>query len=221
MKVRIVDGYIRAIGKQLAVYDAFDVGAFVCGPALFDAVEKAAAGGDSSLAGAIQVLADAGSPVRCPSATTSGGSMSTRRATNATAAATSFGSRGSRSMAPSPPGSTAPSRSGWSPRAARPLPAHHTESGHAHRLRRRVAAAAGFAVGAPIAAACSSAGQRARRQRWRGRPAHLSVVPVRRVSRRRARPGGRRHRVHRRGDLPRHRHPGRPARRAQVPSPSR
>src|SRR4051812_42085134 len=59
MKVRIADGGIRAIGKQLAVYDAFDVGAFVCGPALFDAVEMAVAAGDSSLAGAIQVLADA------------------------------------------------------------------------------------------------------------------------------------------------------------------
>ena len=60
MKVRIADGGIRAIGKQLAVYDAFEVGAFVCGPALFDAVEMAVAAGDSSLAGAIQVLADAG-----------------------------------------------------------------------------------------------------------------------------------------------------------------
>ena len=60
MKVRIADGGIRAIGKQLEEYDAFDVGAFVCGPALFDAVEMAAAAGDSSLAGAIQVLADAG-----------------------------------------------------------------------------------------------------------------------------------------------------------------
>ena len=60
MKVRIADGGIRAIGKQLAVYDAFEIGAFVCGPALFDAVETAVAAGDSSLAGAIQVLADAG-----------------------------------------------------------------------------------------------------------------------------------------------------------------
>lgn len=42
------------------MYDAFDVGAFVCGPALFDAVETAVAAGDSSLAGAIQVLADSG-----------------------------------------------------------------------------------------------------------------------------------------------------------------
>ncbi len=59
MKVRIADGEIRAIGKQLTVYDAFDVGAFVCGPALFDAIETAVAAGDSSLAGAIQVLATA------------------------------------------------------------------------------------------------------------------------------------------------------------------
>ena len=48
MKVRIADGGIRAIGKQLAAYDAFDVGAFVCGPALFDAVEMALAAGDSA-----------------------------------------------------------------------------------------------------------------------------------------------------------------------------
>ncbi len=60
MKVLIADGRIRAIGKQLAAYDAFEIGAFVCGPALFDAVETAVAAGDSSLAGAIQVLADAG-----------------------------------------------------------------------------------------------------------------------------------------------------------------
>src|SRR3954454_22866027 len=58
MKVRIADGGVRAIGKQLAVYDAFDVGAFVCGTALFDAIETAVAAGDSSLAGAIQVLAN-------------------------------------------------------------------------------------------------------------------------------------------------------------------
>jgi phosphoglycolate phosphatase-like HAD superfamily hydrolase/phosphatidylglycerophosphate synthase len=60
MKVRVTDGCIRAIGKHLAVYDAFDIGAFVCGPALFDAVDMAVTAGDSSLAGAIQVLADAG-----------------------------------------------------------------------------------------------------------------------------------------------------------------
>jgi phosphoglycolate phosphatase-like HAD superfamily hydrolase len=66
MKVRIADGCIRAIGKQLAVYDAFDVGAFVCSPALFDAVEMAVAAGDSSLAGAIQVLAERGAARALP-----------------------------------------------------------------------------------------------------------------------------------------------------------
>src|SRR3954465_16037096 len=60
MKVRIADGGVRPIGKGLAVYDAFDVGAFVCGAVVFDAVEVAVAGGDSSLAGAIGVLADRG-----------------------------------------------------------------------------------------------------------------------------------------------------------------
>jgi CDP-L-myo-inositol myo-inositolphosphotransferase len=60
MKVRLADGYVRAIGKQLSVYDAFDVGAFVCGPALLGAVENAVAAGDSSLASAIAVLAEAG-----------------------------------------------------------------------------------------------------------------------------------------------------------------
>src|SRR3954451_23988791 len=58
MKVRIADGGIRAIGKRLAVYDAFDVGPFVCGPALFDAIEPSVPAGASSLAGAIQVLAN-------------------------------------------------------------------------------------------------------------------------------------------------------------------
>ena len=48
------------------MYDAFDVGAFVCGPALFDAVEVAVAAGDSSLAGAIQVLADRGAARALP-----------------------------------------------------------------------------------------------------------------------------------------------------------
>ena len=66
MKVHVADGCIRAIDKQLAVYDAFDVGAFVCGPALFGAVEMAVCAGDSSLAGAIQVLADAGAARALP-----------------------------------------------------------------------------------------------------------------------------------------------------------
>jgi CDP-L-myo-inositol myo-inositolphosphotransferase len=60
MKVRLTGDQVEAIAKTLTDYDAFDVGAFVCGPTLFDAVEKASANGDSTLAGAVQVVADAG-----------------------------------------------------------------------------------------------------------------------------------------------------------------
>ena len=57
--------------------------------------------------------------------------MSTRRATTATAAATSCESRASRSTARSPPGSTAPSRSGWSHPRCSP------SSRASHRTRSR------------------------------------------------------------------------------------
>jgi 1L-myo-inositol 1-phosphate cytidylyltransferase / CDP-L-myo-inositol myo-inositolphosphotransferase len=60
MKVRLADGRIRAIGEQLTAYDAFGIGAFVCGPALFDAVEISVAAGDPSLVAAIQLLAARG-----------------------------------------------------------------------------------------------------------------------------------------------------------------
>ena len=60
MKVRLIGDQVEAIAKTLTDYDAFDVGAFVCGPVLFDAVEEASANGDSTLAGAVQVVADAG-----------------------------------------------------------------------------------------------------------------------------------------------------------------
>ena len=60
MKVRIAGDHVETIAKTLNDYDAFDVGAFVCDPAVFDAVEEATANGDSTLAGAVQVVADAG-----------------------------------------------------------------------------------------------------------------------------------------------------------------
>jgi len=60
MKVQLSGDRVDALGKTLDEYDAFDVGAFVAGPALFDAVEKASSRGDSSLAAAVQVMADAG-----------------------------------------------------------------------------------------------------------------------------------------------------------------
>jgi choline kinase/phosphoglycolate phosphatase-like HAD superfamily hydrolase/phosphatidylglycerophosphate synthase len=60
MKVRLTGGRVEAIGKMLPAYDAFDVGAFVCSAAVLNAVEEAAASGDTSFAGAVQVLAGIG-----------------------------------------------------------------------------------------------------------------------------------------------------------------
>ena len=60
MKVRLTGDRVEAIGKMLPAYDAFDVGAFVCGAAVLDAVEEAAASGDTAFAGAVQLLAGRG-----------------------------------------------------------------------------------------------------------------------------------------------------------------
>jgi len=60
MKVRLDGGRVRAIDKELPEYDAFDVGAFVCSPAVFDAIELASGEGDTSLAGAVARLAARG-----------------------------------------------------------------------------------------------------------------------------------------------------------------
>ena len=60
MKVRLSGDRVQAIGKLLPAYDAFDVGAFVCSAALFDAVEEAAASGDTALAAAVHLLAGRG-----------------------------------------------------------------------------------------------------------------------------------------------------------------
>ena len=218
-KVRIADGCIKEIGKQLAVYDAFDVGAFVCGPALFDAVEKAVAAGHSSLAGAIQVLADAGSAHALPIGDEEwwfdvdtprdfrNGSRHVFRVTGKPLDG-AIAARFNRTL----------SQRVVTPALLALIPRITPSQVTLIAFAVAVAAAAGFAVGAPIAAGrAPRAGQRSRRQRWRGRPAHPSVVPIRGVPRRSARPGGRRHRVHRRGDLPRHRHPsGRPARRGPA-----
>ncbi len=51
---------IAAIGKGLDDHDGFDTGVFYCTPALFDALRRAAAQGDSSLSGAVRVLAAEG-----------------------------------------------------------------------------------------------------------------------------------------------------------------
>ena len=60
-KVRTQDGVLREIGKGIERYDAFDTGCFLCSPALFPALERAAAErGDTTLSGGIQILAEEG-----------------------------------------------------------------------------------------------------------------------------------------------------------------
>ena len=58
-RVAASDGRVRAIGKGLDSYDGFDMGAFVCSPGVFDALEESAASGDTSLSGGMRLLAAA------------------------------------------------------------------------------------------------------------------------------------------------------------------
>jgi choline kinase/phosphoglycolate phosphatase-like HAD superfamily hydrolase/phosphatidylglycerophosphate synthase len=60
MKVTLDGTRVRAISKELTAYDAFDVGAFVCTSAIFDAIETASEHGETSLAAAVQLLASHG-----------------------------------------------------------------------------------------------------------------------------------------------------------------
>ncbi len=60
MKIRLTGGRVKAIGKTLPAYDAFDAGAFVCSAAVLDTVEDVAERGDTSLAGAVRELAGLG-----------------------------------------------------------------------------------------------------------------------------------------------------------------
>ena len=59
-KVRMSGDHITAIGKELGTFDALDTGLFVCSPALFDALETARQGGDTTLSGGIRQLAARG-----------------------------------------------------------------------------------------------------------------------------------------------------------------
>jgi choline kinase len=59
-KVLVEGGAIRDIGKELAAYNAFDTGIFLCTPAIFAALEESFRGGDYSLSGGIRVLASRG-----------------------------------------------------------------------------------------------------------------------------------------------------------------
>ncbi len=55
------NGYIRDIGKGLENYDGFDTGAFYCTVDLFRALEESCRKGDSTLTGAVRLLAREGS----------------------------------------------------------------------------------------------------------------------------------------------------------------
>jgi CDP-L-myo-inositol myo-inositolphosphotransferase len=60
-RVQTEGGSLRRIGKGIERYDAFDTGCFLCSPALFPALEQAAAGrSDTTLSGGIQILAERG-----------------------------------------------------------------------------------------------------------------------------------------------------------------
>lgn len=57
-QVQMEGDYITAIGKGLGAFDGLDTGLFVCGSAVFDALEVARAGGDTTLSGGIRHLAE-------------------------------------------------------------------------------------------------------------------------------------------------------------------
>ena len=60
-KVKVTDGYITGIGKDLMAYDGIDTGVFLCTPALLGGVDPTRARGDhgeTTLSRAIQRLAD-------------------------------------------------------------------------------------------------------------------------------------------------------------------
>jgi len=59
-KVQVKDGRISAIGKDLATFNAFDTGIFLCTPALFEALEESLSRNDSSLTGGVRVMARKG-----------------------------------------------------------------------------------------------------------------------------------------------------------------
>ena len=59
-RVRMTDGRITAIGKDVDPWDALDTGLFVFSPALFDALEEAQAAGETTLSAGVQRLAARG-----------------------------------------------------------------------------------------------------------------------------------------------------------------
>ncbi|HIE35704.1 MAG TPA: hypothetical protein EYP89_00505 [Candidatus Omnitrophica bacterium] len=56
-KVKLDNNYIKNIGKNLKDYDALDTGIFLLSPVVFDILKKSIEKGDSTLSGAIKILA--------------------------------------------------------------------------------------------------------------------------------------------------------------------
>lgn len=59
-KVLADDHRLISIGKQLGTFNAFDTGAFLCSPSIFEAAEESVRAGDRSVSGAIRCLARTG-----------------------------------------------------------------------------------------------------------------------------------------------------------------
>ena len=59
-RVLVKENQIKKIGKGMELYNCFDTGIFLCGPALFEAIEDSSKNGDDSLSGGIRFLAKEG-----------------------------------------------------------------------------------------------------------------------------------------------------------------
>ena len=59
-RVKMEDGKIHAIGKGLADFNGFDTGIFLCSPAIFRALEQSEQNRDTSLSGAVRIMAAKG-----------------------------------------------------------------------------------------------------------------------------------------------------------------
>ncbi len=59
-KVHVKDNHILDIGKNIKTFNAHDTGIFLCSPAIFSALEESMHNGNSTLSGAINVLAGKG-----------------------------------------------------------------------------------------------------------------------------------------------------------------
>jgi 1L-myo-inositol 1-phosphate cytidylyltransferase / CDP-L-myo-inositol myo-inositolphosphotransferase len=59
-KLLVEDGRVMGIGKELTPYNAYDTGAFLCHPALFDALEVTVANEEGSLSAGVRRLAEDG-----------------------------------------------------------------------------------------------------------------------------------------------------------------